>query len=114
MARLWPAILRRSRRDLVDVQLSKVNQQVVEEFAYHQADLLRDQLITREDALAAIAERFPELTSGGSSLQRLPAVCSCRADQGPWIGRGSLPDRFTSNRLAAGSATARIVADSDT
>lgn len=64
LAGLWPAILRRSRRALVDVQLSKVNQQVVEEFAYHQADLLRDQLITREDALAAIAERFPELTSG--------------------------------------------------
>jgi len=35
----------------------------VDAFAYEQADLLRDQKVTKEQALAAIARRFPEMTS---------------------------------------------------
>jgi hypothetical protein len=61
-ATLWRAILGRPRPELVETQVSGVKQQVVEAFAYQQADLLRDQKVTEEQALGAIAERFPEMT----------------------------------------------------
>ncbi len=62
LATLWRAILGRPH-ELVETQVSDARQRVVEAFAYEQADLLRDQKVTEEQALAAIAERFPEMTS---------------------------------------------------
>ncbi|GAA3775516.1 hypothetical protein GCM10022225_74340 [Plantactinospora mayteni] len=52
---LWRRIFERS-------QAPRIERKVVEDFAYEQADLLRDGKVTKEQALVAIAERFPEMT----------------------------------------------------
>lgn len=62
LAERWRAILGRPGHDLVKSQLSNVERRTLASFAYEPADLLRDQRVTREQALAAIADRFPELT----------------------------------------------------
>jgi hypothetical protein len=62
-AMLRRMILGRRAHELVETQLSRVQQRVVDAFGYEQAELLRDNKVTKEDALAAIAQRFPEMTS---------------------------------------------------
>jgi hypothetical protein len=49
------------RRGLVETRLHEAEQKVVGAFAYEQASLVRDRVLTQEQALAAIAERFPRL-----------------------------------------------------
>jgi hypothetical protein len=54
-------LLGEPRRGLVETRLEEAEQTVVGAFAYEQASRVRDGEVTREQALAAIAERFPRL-----------------------------------------------------
>jgi len=63
LTRIWRVIIGRGGRGLVETQLSLARQQVVDAFACEQADLLWAQKVTEEQALTAIALRFPEMTS---------------------------------------------------
>jgi hypothetical protein len=47
---------------LVETRVHEAEQRAVGAFAYDQASLLRDGELTQEQALTAIAERFPRLT----------------------------------------------------
>ena len=58
----WRAIFGRARGGLVETQVADAERRVAEAFAYEQADLVRDGKLTKEQALAAIAERFPNMT----------------------------------------------------
>ena len=60
--RLRRLVTRAPRRGLVETRVREAEQQVVRTFAYEQATLLRDRRVTEEQALAAIAERFPRLS----------------------------------------------------
>ncbi|MFG2100966.1 hypothetical protein ACGFJ5_10225 [Micromonospora echinaurantiaca] len=62
LACLWRVIFGRAQ-GLVETQTSRARQRLVDEFASEQVDLVRDRKITEEQARAAIAERFPEMTS---------------------------------------------------
>jgi hypothetical protein len=62
-AKRWLAMLQRRRFESVEIRISDVTKRTLAVFAYEQADLLRDRQVTKEEALAAIAERFPELTA---------------------------------------------------
>ncbi|WP_089012068.1 hypothetical protein [Micromonospora inositola] len=62
LAYLWGVIFGRPQ-DLVEAQTSGAWQRVVDAFSSDQAVLVWDQKITEEQARAAIAERFPEMTS---------------------------------------------------
>jgi hypothetical protein len=64
LERLWHFVLGRPRRGLVETRVDEAEQRVLDTFAYEQADLLRDGRLTTEEALAAIAERFPRLSPG--------------------------------------------------
>jgi hypothetical protein len=46
---------------MVETRVREAEQRLVRAFAYDQANLVRDGSVTQEQALAAIAERFPQL-----------------------------------------------------
>lgn len=50
-------------RDLVRSQRDAAAERVLADFAYEQADLLRLGRLTRDEALAGIAARFPRLST---------------------------------------------------
>jgi hypothetical protein len=56
------ALFGRPQANLVQARLSGMERRVVAAFAYDQADQIRDGALTREQAIAAIAQRFPRLT----------------------------------------------------
>ncbi|HEX7745166.1 MAG TPA: hypothetical protein VF462_07885 [Micromonosporaceae bacterium] len=62
LERLWHAVFGGPRQELVKARRDEAERRVVGAFAYEQADLLRDARLTREEAVAAIAERFPRLS----------------------------------------------------
>ena len=62
LAALRRAIFGRPQ-ELVETQMSDARQRVVDAFASEQAALVWAQKVAEEQALAAIAERFPEMTS---------------------------------------------------
>ncbi|MFE9688651.1 hypothetical protein [Micromonospora sp. NPDC005806] len=62
LAYLWRAIFGHPQ-NLVETQTSDAWQRVVDTFSSEQATLVWDQTITEEQARAAIAERFPQMTS---------------------------------------------------
>jgi hypothetical protein len=59
----WTRMVLGGGRPLAERSTSQARRHEVGAFAYAQADLLRDGRITRAEAIDAIAERFPELST---------------------------------------------------